>query len=369
MKQKLKNIYNSIKQKFKKNSKIIKSFIKAIVTIFIIYFILLLFSINTFPFFMFFLILFLICNTINIITYKELKIEEYFISDKSIYDRVNKNKMVENSNWLCLFIVTIYIISILTYKFVSVYDVRLLDSVVFLIITFIIIFIISLMLTYYITSYIFEYDFTIKYTFVKSEYRGRVWIYLRNRTEVLKRIANDKKLFKIREIKKQNSKLVSFSELELVKKEIKKLTTKQLEFILFKDKLPVFNKNNILTKRVLLSVGAIVVFFGQDIKNLVLNIIKWLIQYFSIEKIIQIHINNINMNLDWEVLFLSVIILFLYIIIPTSWLLKKIIIFFLNYRQTTIDDYLNRMIEEELKNRKERLKIKLYFKNKIEISD
>lgn len=361
--QKLKEKYYFIKRKLKNNRNLIKSnSINFIVILSIIYFSSLLLSINSWFIFILLSLLILLGNIIIVIIYKEQEIKEYFISDKAIYDRVNKQKMLEQSIGFFSFIFNLYFISTLTYKFFIDHDVRLFDSVTFIIISITLIFIISLILNTFITSYVFEYNFTIDFTFVKSKYRRRVWIYLRNRSEVLKRIANDEELFKIKEIKKQNSELVSFSELELVKNEIKKLTTKQLEYILFKDKLPVFKKNSILTKRVLYSVGAIVVFFGQEIKNLILNIINCLIQYFSIDKIIQIHINDINMNLD--VLFISAIIFILYIIIPTCWLLKKIIIFFLNYRQTTIDDYLKNMLEEELKNRKEKLNNKHYFKKK-----
>lgn len=354
--QKLKEKYYFIKQKLKNNSNFIKkNSIIFIGVLSIIYFPSLLISKDSWSIIILLSLLILLGNIINVITYKDLEINEYFISDKAIYDRVNKKRMLGKSIRFFSFIFILYFISTLTYKFFIDYDVQLFDSVPFIIISITLLLIISLILNNYITSYVFEYNFTIDFTFVKSKYRRRVWIYLRNRSEVLKRIANDEELFKIKEIKKQNSELVSFSELELVKNEIKKLTTKQLEYILFKDKLPVFKKNNILTKRVLYSVGAIFVFFGQEIKNLILNIIKCLIQYFSIEKIIQL---DINMN--WDVFFISVIILFLYIIIPTCWLLKKIIIFFLNYRQTTIDDYLNNMLEEELKNRKN---IKHNFKN------
>ena len=354
--QKLKEKFYFIKQKLKNNSNFIKSnSIIFIGILFIVYLSFLLISINSWSIFILLSLLILLVNIIKVITYKELEIKEYFISDKAIYDRVNKQKMLDKIRGSCSFIFNLYLIGILTYKFFIDYDVRLFDSVPFIFISITLILIISLILNTFIKSYVFEYDFTIDFTFVKSKYRRRVWIYLRNRSEVLKRIANDEELFKIKEIKKQNSELVSFSELELVKNEIKKLTTKQLEYILFKDKLPVFKKNNILTKRVLLSVGAIVVFFSQEIKNLVLNIIKCLLQYISIDKIIQL---LINMNRD--VLFISVIIVFFYIIIPTYWLLKKIIIFFLNYRQTTIDDYLINMLEEELKNRKD---IKHNFKN------
>lgn len=341
--------------------------IRTMVILFIIYLFFLIFSIYSLKVFLFLSILSLLCNIINIIIYKDLEIEKYFSSDKVIYDRVNKRTMVENSIWFNLFIVIFYIISMLTFRFVIVYDEQLLKSVLFIIIFISLIFITSWRINEFITSYIIEYNFTINFTFVKSKYRRRLWIYLRNRSEVLKRIANDEKLFKIEEIKEQDSGLVSFSEIELVKNEIKNLTTKQLEFILFKDKLPVFNKNNILSKRVFYSFGAVLIFFGQEIKTFFLNIGSGFIQCFSYEKFIQTLINDINENFD--IFVLLVILLFLYIILPIFWLLKKIIIFFLNYRQTTIDDYLNDMLKEELKNRYEKLNIKLKIKNKIEISD
>lgn len=361
--QKFKNKWHTIQQNLIKNSHFIKTYLICPIDIlFIIYLFYLCFSINSWPFLIGISIISLICNKLIIVNHKELEIEEYFFSDKVIYDWVNKKTMVDKiiKTNLCIFI--FYFLIILAAKFVSLYDSRLFHSVFFMVVFFCLTLFISKKLRDFITSYIIEYNFTINFTFEKSEYRRRVWTYLRNRSEVLKRIANDEKLFKIKEIKKQNSELVSFSELELVKNEIKKLTTKQLEFILFKDKLPVFNKNNILTKRVLYFVGAIVVFFSQEIKNLILNFIRSLIQSFSIEKIMQLINNDINTILDD--LFLSVIILFLYILIPIFWLLKKIIIFFLNYRQTTIDDYLINMLEEELKNRKTKISIKHNFKNK-----
>lgn len=341
--------------------------IRTIVFLFIIYLFFLIFSIYSFKVFLFLSILSLLCNIINVIIYKDLEIEKYFSSDKAIYDRVNKKTMIENSIWVNLFIGIFYIISMLIYRFVIVYDEQLLNSVLFIIISISLIFITSWRINDFITSYIIEYNFTINFTFVKSKYRRRVWIYLRNRSEVLKRIANDEKLFNIEEIKEQDSGLVSFSEIELVKNEIKNLTTEQLEFILFKDKLPVFKKNNILSKRVLYSFGAVLIFFSQDIKNFFFNIGSGFMQCFSYEKTIQTLFNDINENFDFFVIL--AIFLFLYIIIPIFWLLKKIIIFFLNYRQTTIDDYLNDMLKEELKNRKEKLNFKIKIKNKIEISD
>ena len=94
--QKFKNKWHTIQQNLIKNSHFIKTYLICPIDIlFIIYLFYLCFSINSWPFLIGISIISLICNKLIIVNHKELEIEEYFFSDKVIYDWVNKKTMVD----------------------------------------------------------------------------------------------------------------------------------------------------------------------------------------------------------------------------------------------------------------------------------
>lgn len=280
--------------------------------------------------------------------FDKVKIEKYFESDSEINNRVNNNRKKYIKIYFSTFIITFYALSFIIFCMMYYFYRRIFNYVgVWSLIIFLI-----LLLTYYLNSIIVtffaEYNFTINYALVnKTDYRRRLWTYLRYRTEILERIKKGEDIFKISDIKKQNRELVRFEELENVQNGIKNLTIKQLEFILFYDNAPVFNKNTLHLKKITYFIGVMFVFFGSDIKDYLINIISNVLQNLSMNNIIQEFSINSLERLDLMIALL--VLLIIYLILPFLFVLKKFIILILDYRKSTINANLTSMLEEELK--------------------
>ena len=279
--------------------------------------------------------------------FNEAKKITHFDSDIEINQRVNNNRKKYREIYVSSFIIIFYTISFIIYCIIYYFceSIFKYSGIVGLIILLI------LSLTYLLNSIIvtffLEYNFTMNYTLVhKTSFRRRLWTYLRYRTEILERIKNNENIFKIKDIKEQNRELVSFEELEKVQNGIKSLTIKQLEYILFYDNAPVFNKNTLHLKKITYFMGVMFVFFGSNIKDYLINNISNVLQNIPMDNILQdFSINSLEM-LDFMLAFL--VLLIIYVILPIFFVLKKFIILILNYRKSTINANLTSMLEEEL---------------------
>ena len=316
--------------------------------------------------------------------YKEpdLIAEKYFESDSLIYDRINKfQNLIRNikiSFFSIIFIFVTFVIFEIVYYLTGF---TLFEIPLFIAFIIFAIFIISFELTLCINSF-FSYDFTINYTFFnKKLFRQRLWTYLRYNKEVRNQLKNKQKIFSHGYIKKQNKKMITFEELEIVKESISELTTEQLEKIIFMDKLPSFSTEKLLSLKDYLSliywVGPVLIFFREDIKNFILEIIQQLYEVIRItsnnfihELLLFFRIKEIQfiieplISTNQENLIQFYIYSGLLLIAVLAYLKNKIVLHFFHPRKKTIDNYLIPLIEKELEKREKNTRIKEYRKRR-----
>ena len=280
--------------------------------------------------------------------FDEAKIITHFDSDSEINQRVYNNRKRYRKIYLSSFINIFYTVSLIIYCIMYYFCKSLFNYTGIMGLIILLILSLTYLLNSLIVTFFLEYNFTMNYVLAyKTSYRRRLWTYLRYRTEISERIKNNEYIFKIKDIKKQNRELVRFEELEKVQNGIKNLTIKQLEFILFYDNAPVFNKNTLHLKKITYFIGVMFVFFASDIKDYLINIISNVLQNLSMNNIIQeFSINSLEM-LDFMIALL--VLLIIYLILPILFVLKRFIILILDYRKSTINANLTSMLEEELK--------------------
>lgn len=330
----------------------------------------------------------ILCTFSYFIKQPDLIGEKYFESDSLIYDKINKIQKLHGRLRISFFssisIVVMAIIFEIVYYLTgfTLFDIPLfIVFIIFAIIT------ISIVLTFCIDSF-FSYDFTINYTFLdKKLFRQRLWTYLRYNKEVRNQLESKQKIFTRGYIKKQNKKLITFEELEIVKKSISELTIEQLEKIIFQDKLPSFSTDKILTLKDYVSllwwIAPVLIYFREEIKDVIFKSIQQLFDLIRMTLNNPIHelllslriiekqiivtesgatesIIAINkMNLIQYYIFLVLIL----IAILAS--LKNMIVrHFYHPRKMTIDNYLIPLIEKELEKREKNTRIKEYRKRR-----
>lgn len=341
-------MYKNKKNMFKKNithffkSPLFKAFIiLSILTIFLKFF-----SMNN----EFFLILGLILSLFSLCSKgKELKVERYFEADKFLYTEANKNLQYNRETRLATFIISLNILGllILSLMYYLFKDSLFTSSLIILCSIFSIIEISNLIINK-ISSYFCYYDFTFNSVlYSKDEYEQNLWIYLRYKEEVLKRISNHEPVYKISYINKQNNKLITFEDYEIVKREISKFSDEQLEKVIFLNKAPTFDNNKISREEIsffiIKIVSAISFMFNnflnissikESIDSIVNNVVKSILELYS------------NMNNMVVILLIGLLCLFL-----LKRMLKHIYLFIAKPRKKAVKKYLKIILEEE-ENRK-----------------
>lgn len=318
------------------------------------------------------------CCLYAIFSGNELKVETYFHSDKKIYEKHQESTRFSGKLILSIFSVILNLVSTITYIFLKEY----LNSPLVKTFAIILVGLVSIIISLWIASYFTQYDFTINYVFSNStKFKERLWIYLKYKEDVINCIKNNKPLFTQEYISKNIKRDISFEEFEQVKKAIGNLTLKQLENILFR-----YNSNLIIEndkknwKKVITvssAISSILLFFREDVKNFVSNILNRValsseIIFEVIDKFIYVlgfKENNLvilplkgviphkfNPISHFERILLVILIsyLILFVIVVSK---EKIVLYFNTPRELTIEKYLIPMMEDELQKKKLQEKI------------
>lgn len=302
----------------------------------------------------------LFCVSSYLVKVEDIPVENYFESDKLIYNKINENFRINANLIISFFCFVLFIVASIILEIL--YNFRGIDwvkSPVVVSITLTSIVVISFYLTDLLRN-LFTYNFTINYTFFhKKYYRQRLWIYLRYKKEVINQIENNQQVFTERYIKKQNKKIVTYEELEIVKENIKTLSVKQLEKIIFKDNQNSFSTNELFSWKSIFPylywLWPILLFFREELKSFIINTFKPVFELFPI--------NQLNDYIDKIYLFLGIkdnqiqlinfyIFLILILISLCNLIRNKIIIYLFHPRKATVDNNLIPLIEEELEKRK-----------------
>lgn len=304
-----------------------------------------------------------------------LTVEKYFESDSLIYDKINKIQNLNGRLRISFFSsISIVVMAIILEIVYYLNGFALLDIPLFIAFICLAIVAVSMKLTSFIDSF-FSYDFTINYTFLEKKFfRQRLWTYLRYKNEVMNQVKNEQKIFTRGYIKKQNKKMITFEELEIVKASISELTTEQLEKIIFKDKLSTFSTEKLLSLKDYLSliywVGPVFIFFRENIKSFILEVIQQLYEliritsnkfihelllFLGIKEIQIIDVESgliVPLILTNQVKLIQFYIYFgLLLIAVLAYLKNKFVLHFFHPRKMTIDNYLIPLIEKELEKR------------------
>lgn len=302
----------------------------------------------------------LFCLSTYLIKVEDIPVENYFESDEVIYNKINENFRINANLIISFFCIVLFIVASIILEIL--YNFRGIDwvkSPVDLTITLTSIVVISFYLTDLLRN-LFTYNFTINYTFIyKKYYRQRLWIYLRYKKEVIEQIKKNQQVFTEHYIKKQNKNMVTYEELEIVKDNIKTLSVKQLEKIIFKDNQNSFSTNELFSWKSIIPylywLWPIILFFREELKSFIINTFKPVFELFPISQLND-YIDNIFLFLgikDNQIQLINFYIFLILIIISLcTFIRNKIIIYLFHPRKSTIDNNLIPLIEEELEKRK-----------------
>lgn len=286
---------------------------------------------------------------------KELKIERYFEDDDFLYTEANKNSQYNREIRLATFIIILNILGHLILSIMYyVFNDSLFTSPLIILCSIFFIIEISNFITNKISSYFCYYDFTFNPVLdSKDEYEQNLWIYLRYKEEVLKKISNHEPIYKISYISKQNNELITFEDYEIVKREVSKFSDEQLEKVLFLNKATTFDNNKVSWKEIfgIIKISPIIVMFSYLLN---LNSIKEKIDSNVnnvVESLLELCSNMINYLSREMVVVLPVVILVVLLFLLKR-IFKHIYLFIAKPREKAGKKYLKIILEEEEENRK-----------------